>query len=162
MEPTPNKSPQYIIPPYQRPYAWKKEEIFRFFQTIIKDYMEGQPAFMGTFQFMPDGDKMQVVDGQQRLTTLYLFFHYLKLHHKTLYKELAPPPNEWLLNTVSQGKEQEALRALVAKQAHRRQEQINRCGQHVLLFMLLLLKIFVLFSSPLPLLFSFVMHRRQE
>ncbi len=64
----------YYIPPYQRSFDWGKEEA----QELIDDlssYMENEKEslYLGTIIFNEQDDgKIAVVDGQQRLTTIYL------------------------------------------------------------------------------------------
>ena len=61
----------YEIPEYQREYSWRLENwenLFNDLNESDKDY------FLGTLICIVDGDTpMQVVDGQQRLTTLSIF-----------------------------------------------------------------------------------------
>ena len=61
----------YEIPEYQREYSWKLENwenLFNDLNESDKDY------FLGTLICISDGNSpMQVVDGQQRLTTLSIF-----------------------------------------------------------------------------------------
>lgn len=65
---------EYHIPPYQRPYAWTEEEcetlfddLYDFFQTEQTDNY-----FLGSIVLKKEEDKppADVIDGQQRLTTL--------------------------------------------------------------------------------------------
>ena len=66
----------YIIPNFQRPYAWTEEETEKLF-TDLYDFYTGQPEdeqyFLGSIVlYKPDEKKpfSEVIDGQQRLTTL--------------------------------------------------------------------------------------------
>lgn len=69
---------EYHIPGYQRPYAWTEEEtgilfddLYEFFQTeAIDNY------FLGSIVLIKDENKpyADVIDGQQRLTTLSILF----------------------------------------------------------------------------------------
>ncbi len=66
----------YIIPNFQRPYAWTEEETKKLF-TDLYDFYTGQPEdeqyFLGSIVlYKPDEKKpfSEVIDGQQRLTTL--------------------------------------------------------------------------------------------
>jgi uncharacterized protein with ParB-like and HNH nuclease domain len=48
------------------------------FRDVIQANLnEKEPYFMGTIQLMPTGNILEIVDGQQRLTTLLLFFKQL-------------------------------------------------------------------------------------
>ncbi len=68
----------FIIPPYQRPYAWTTEEAGDLFDDI-KSFMEQQsatrtddPYFVGTIVLIKTDteSRAEVIDGQQRLTTI--------------------------------------------------------------------------------------------
>ena len=66
----------YIIPNFQRPYAWTEEETDKLFSDLF-DFYTCQPAdeqyFLGSIVlYKPDEKKpfSEVIDGQQRLTTL--------------------------------------------------------------------------------------------
>lgn len=72
----------YEVPPYQRAYAWGETEIGRLLEDL---YLASQapdviPYYLGTLVTMQRGEKVQeVVDGQQRLTTLTLLCRWLGL-----------------------------------------------------------------------------------
>lgn len=72
----------YLIPMYQRNYAWEEAEIAQLIQDII-DYMpENRPYYIGSLVvFRRQAGKQTVyetIDGQQRLTTLSLLTAYLR------------------------------------------------------------------------------------
>jgi len=74
----------YVIPVYQRPYSWGESNIDDFLQTIMDGFYSNEMKFFGTMQFNVDFDgevknRFQVVDGQQRMTTILLFVHLLDL-----------------------------------------------------------------------------------
>lgn len=74
-----DKEVHYVIPRYQRAYAWEDKEIVQLIDDIndsTGDY------YIGSLVVAKVKDKVEtyeVVDGQQRLTTLYLLLHYLVL-----------------------------------------------------------------------------------
>ena len=78
-----DRKADFLIPDYQRPYAWGEEEcqtlwddIFTFaFPNNNKDeFKESDEYFLGSIvMFKNDNEKSEVIDGQQRLTTLMLF-----------------------------------------------------------------------------------------
>lgn len=77
---------QFLIPLYQRDYAWGREEIYQ----LLRDLSQTgeRTYYLGTLVVMQRGDMLEVVDGQQRLTTLTLLYRYLKLLEKNpLYFE---------------------------------------------------------------------------
>lgn len=77
---------QYKIPIYQRNYAWKELQIRQLIQDIY-DYAEDNEEnnenkkkkyYIGTLVVRPDkGSTFEVIDGQQRLTTLSMLVAYL-------------------------------------------------------------------------------------
>ena len=105
----------FLIPPYQRPYAWTTEEAGELFDDLQQFMIEtkvatdGEPYFLGSIVLIKtDGvAKAEVIDGQQRLTTLTILLAALvdKLQGKEseslakyinepgdLAEELAPKP----------------------------------------------------------------------
>jgi hypothetical protein len=76
----------YLIPMYQRNYAWEEGEITQLIQDVI-DYMPtnkgaGKNYYIGTLVVFRQPDRQPIVyetiDGQQRLTTLSLLASYFK------------------------------------------------------------------------------------
>jgi uncharacterized protein with ParB-like and HNH nuclease domain len=76
----------YIIPMYQRNYAWEEGEITQLIQDVI-DYLptNGQQArnyYIGSLVVYERPNNktpvFEIIDGQQRLTTLSLLTSYLK------------------------------------------------------------------------------------
>ena len=81
----------YAIPRYQREYTWKKEQ----WESLFDDVQENDPGyFLGSIICINQTSdtlavqRLEVVDGQQRLTTLSLLFaalyQSLKSHEKDL------------------------------------------------------------------------------
>ena len=72
----------FQIPLYQRPYAWTTEHVDELLDDLI-DAMrrdEDTPYFLGSIVLIKSDDdpKSEVVDGQQRLTTLTMLFCALR------------------------------------------------------------------------------------
>lgn len=83
----------YFIPMYQRNYSWGKAEI----EQLIQDIEDGcknnnsQNYYLGTLVVNQyensslSGDvKFEIIDGQQRFTTLLLLLYYLEQEHSDL------------------------------------------------------------------------------
>lgn len=71
---------KYIIPTYQRPYSWEYEECLKLYSDIIDAYGDRKDYFLGNIiisRSKRDANRPQVVDGQQRLLTLWLVFKAL-------------------------------------------------------------------------------------
>lgn len=78
----------YHIPIYQRPYEWEEKNIDDFLTSITDGYKEmkeegldSKPVFFGAIQVNKEEDnidKLDIVDGQQRLTTFILLIDVLQ------------------------------------------------------------------------------------
>lgn len=76
----------FEIPGYQRPYSWEKEQaetlvsdLLGFLEEQPKDIKEVSPYFLGSIVLIkPSGALSQVVDGQQRLTTLTILLSVIR------------------------------------------------------------------------------------
>lgn len=69
---------EYHIPGYQRPYAWTEVETGVLFDDLY-DFFQTEPVdnyFLGSIVLIKEDDKpyAEVIDGQQRLTTLSILF----------------------------------------------------------------------------------------
>jgi len=64
----------YEVPIYQRNYAWEKDEIAALIQDVYDACTANKPTyFIGTLVSFHKGDQVyEVIDGQQRLTTINL------------------------------------------------------------------------------------------
>ena len=72
----------YIIPIYQRNYAWGDDEISSLLQDIKnaceKNKEQDKNYYIGSLVvYRRENDGFEVIDGQQRLTTLTLIMHHL-------------------------------------------------------------------------------------
>jgi len=79
---------QYIIPPYQRPYAWGSKHCRVLFDDLTHAYFhqKDEGYFLGNLvisQNNRDRNSLEVIDGQQRLTTLILLIKVLLLFDET-------------------------------------------------------------------------------
>lgn len=78
-----SENSKYKIPIYQRNYAWKEPQIRQLIRDIY-DYCgeknKEKKYYIGTLVVRPDKEKntFEVIDGQQRLTTLSMLVAYLK------------------------------------------------------------------------------------
>ncbi len=94
---------KYVIPGYQRPYSWdcigksdKNNQVNVMWQDLIAYFEEENTHayFLGSMVLVENGEnrKYEVVDGQQRLTTLTILFVAVKCFMNEVRKEgrLAP------------------------------------------------------------------------
>lgn len=88
-----NEGERYSIPIYQRPYSWEEKNIKDFLESIFDAFKEVneekckanvKPVFFGTIQLdrNKDDNTLDIVDGQQRLTTFLLFLDLLQRNEK--------------------------------------------------------------------------------
>ena len=83
------KNSYFLIPDYQRPYAWEEAEcatlwndihLFAFPDSDYSSFNEDDGYFLGPIVLFKNSDaKLEVIDGQQRLTTLMLLLR--AFHH---------------------------------------------------------------------------------
>lgn len=62
---------EYTIPLYQRAYAWEDKQLTQLIEDIL-DVADDANYHIGSLIVSKQNDKYEVVDGQQRLTSLYL------------------------------------------------------------------------------------------
>lgn len=69
-----SKEFEFFIPGYQRPYAWTEKEVGELFDDLYDAFSRGddESYFLGSIVLIKDKDhpEAEVIDGQQRLTTL--------------------------------------------------------------------------------------------
>lgn len=72
------KSYEFEIPFYQRAYSWRKQDI----EKLISDINGKEGHYLGNIVVKENNDKFIVIDGQQRLTTIYIIFMALGVKEK--------------------------------------------------------------------------------
>ena len=80
---SPNET--YVIPMYQRPYSWGFDQLYELYKDLVSAYNEDEPYFLGNIimarskDYSNDG-KSSVVDGQQRIITIWTLIKVLSLY----------------------------------------------------------------------------------
>ncbi|MBR6292484.1 MAG: DUF262 domain-containing protein [Bacteroidales bacterium] len=75
----------YVIPAYQRPYSWELDQFYELVRDLMKAYQEDDVYFLGNIimarskSYDNDG-RNSVVDGQQRIITLWTLIKMLALY----------------------------------------------------------------------------------
>lgn len=72
---------QYEIPMYQRNYDWKAENVTAFLDDLKIAMEQKEEHFFGSIVLIPadqDSDVVQVIDGQQRLTTFFVLISIIR------------------------------------------------------------------------------------
>src|SRR3989344_2635891 len=82
-------SSYYQVPDYQRPYAWDNEQVEQLWEDIFTAFQENMDEYFLGSIILTDNKQNQkaldIVDGQQRLTTLMILFCCLRdLHFKDI------------------------------------------------------------------------------
>lgn len=73
----------FQIPLYQRAYAWEDKQLIQLLEDINDSCVdENSKYYIGTLVVAEKDTHYEVVDGQQRLTSLYLLLHCLGAHIK--------------------------------------------------------------------------------
>lgn len=73
----------YKIPIYQRNYAWEREEIYALIKDV-NDSLAKSVYYIGTLvTYKRDENIFEVIDGQQRLTTIYIILKALGVENIT-------------------------------------------------------------------------------
>lgn len=82
------RSKPFVIPEYQRPYAWSNEQVETLFEDIwdfainVGGVKRSASYFLGSIvSFENDSGEQEIIDGQQRITSLFLLLRaiYTKL-----------------------------------------------------------------------------------
>ncbi|MBS9373118.1 hypothetical protein GON09_002103 [Rhodococcus sp. B50] len=72
----------FHIPEYQRPYAWQVEQAGQLLEDLVEAMDRGgdEPYFLGSIVLVksPNAARAEVIDGQQRLTTLTILLAVLR------------------------------------------------------------------------------------
>jgi hypothetical protein len=73
---------RFEIPPYQRNYSWEKQQVEDLWSDLIEALEMDRDHYIGTFLLMEDEREgetvLQVIDGQQRITTLVILLFELQ------------------------------------------------------------------------------------
>ena len=65
------------IPDYQRPYKWTVKNVQQLIDDLLTHFRDSKVYRIGTIVLYKNDGKSEIVDGQQRLTTLSLLLHKL-------------------------------------------------------------------------------------
>lgn len=96
---------KFIIPMYQRPYTWGEDECSQLWQDIVEffndsDKQKDDKYFLGSIVTYTENDKKEqnIIDGQQRTTTLMLL---IKALHTKILNAKGNESNRLIDNIVS-------------------------------------------------------------
>lgn len=111
---------KYEVPIYQRPYSWTEPQIRKLISDIFLSYwgtentVIEEPMFIGTMQLSAKEKHncQQIIDGQQRITTLILLIRVMQLEFPN-DNTITTFPLDFLTTKVNNGKQQEYLSAML-------------------------------------------------
>ncbi len=110
----------FSIPDYQRAYAWDRTRQLPDFLEDIENQSLGRDYFLGTILFQERDEKMQgydvidVVDGQQRITTIIIFMKVLlgELENRLSADEFADKGLDLVVDTYIKSRNRSKLKAI--------------------------------------------------
>ena len=122
-----NQHTVFNVPVYQREYSWGREQVTRFIGDIFKGFwgndeekaISMEPLFIGTMQlsykkYIKENEfEQDVIDGQQRLSTILCILKYLKLKYPQ-NEELNTISMDWFETRVNNGKEDDYLTQMLS------------------------------------------------
>jgi uncharacterized protein with ParB-like and HNH nuclease domain len=100
-----DKSSQYLIPEYQRPYEWDEERCRTLWNDILEfampdnnpdNFDSKEEYFLGSIVTFKNEGILEIIDGQQRITTILLLL-------RAMYKKLEPAKDSssmWLKQEI--------------------------------------------------------------
>lgn len=87
----------YTVPDYQREYVWSDEQVEQLLEDVLAEKSDGTSPekaaeyFIGSIVVCPgEGGVWELIDGQQRVTTLFILLCAIRDHLKA--SGLTPPP----------------------------------------------------------------------
>lgn len=104
---------KYIVPLYQRNFAWGKDEIERLLQDVYENFTSDKDSnyYIGSLIVVRRPDNMlEVIDGQQRLTVLSLLTKKLGLSNRSQLMYDSRPEVESFFNAVYNNEDMYALK----------------------------------------------------
>lgn len=96
-------SKRFLIPSYQRGYRWTEQEVVDLLDDVLEFHNRGQkgiyciqPLVVGTTTESSQTGCWDVIDGQQRLTTIYIILKYLGVQLYTISYQTRKGSREFL------------------------------------------------------------------
>ncbi|HLC79285.1 MAG TPA: DUF4268 domain-containing protein [archaeon] len=119
----------YEIPSYQRPYSWESEQVDALWDDIYSAFENNEDEyFLGSIILTRKNNNkyLDVVDGQQRLTTLMILFCTLRdIHFSKLSDQTKKNLIEGRIKNLENGNERLKLRTQAQNQNQFEQEVIR-------------------------------------
>ena len=101
---------QFRVPEYQRPYAWADPQIDELWDDLMASM--GDTHFMGSVVLnVENPDAPQIIDGQQRLTTLTILLALIRDRYHVMQSQYVGHPDPLILNSYEPGDKAFKLRS---------------------------------------------------
>lgn len=94
---------KYVIPVYQRNYAWEEDEISALIKDVYDSFIKSKDVFyyIGTLVTYKRGESVyEVIDGQQRLTTIYIILKVLGIKDEEIRNKLTYSARQSSASTI--------------------------------------------------------------
>lgn len=92
---------EYVIPLYQRTFAWEEKQLTQLVEDI-DDVAGHANYYIGSLIVSRQGNRLEVVDGQQRLTSLYLLMSCLGMKLKHTLSFACREKSNYTLNKIQE------------------------------------------------------------
>jgi uncharacterized protein with ParB-like and HNH nuclease domain len=116
----------YTIPTYQRPYVWGNEQIEKLLKNFYNSFLhsKNEDYFIGTILTKEVGIEAELIDGQQRFTTLWLTaFVFSRKNKKSAIEKFLTNSDESLkMNFEIRSEVENYFKSLLEKE---KDEEIN-------------------------------------
>ena len=128
---------KYIIPVYQRPYSWGETQIETFINDIFISFWgtekksKSESMFIGTMQLSEkkyseeNNSYQEIIDGQQRITTLTLLMKVLSEKYKDNEK-MKSFDFQWIDTDVNRGQQSKDLAEVLFDNKFDDKDQLNK------------------------------------
>jgi hypothetical protein len=77
------KNKKLKVPAYQRAYAWEEKQLSQFISDML-EFKDKDGYYYGHFILEESMDYLEIIDGQQRITTFVLFLMVCRLYNKDM------------------------------------------------------------------------------
>jgi uncharacterized protein with ParB-like and HNH nuclease domain len=107
----------FAIPIYQRLYAWEEEQIVKLLDDLYSSFLTRQDKdyFIGNWVIYQINDRYDIIDGQQRMTTLWLMGFVLRQYYPKWEDFLFSKENKLRLDFIAREGDKIFLESLVKK-----------------------------------------------
>lgn len=122
-----NNENKYVIPIYQRNFEWGESEIRQLILDIYDYSIDNynKDYYIGTLIVYDRKNNFEIIDGQQRLTTLSILLSLIKNKYKDKYEKYISKSYNLNLTFDSRKNSTETLRALYDKNENYIEKYIN-------------------------------------